>query len=126
VIDGLDAAALGRKFPALRLLLLHGSRARGTPHTGSDWDFGYRGGPDLDALDLRMTLSLMLGTDAIDLVDLDRASGVLRYRAAADGKPLLERNGGEFEHFALEASHFWLDVEPTLRKAHGELLRRLG
>jgi predicted nucleotidyltransferase len=123
--EGLDVADLGRKFPELRLLVLHGSRARGTHHSGSDWDFGYLADPGLDDLGLRMRLSLALETDDIDLVDLARASSVLRYRAAGEGKPILERSAGEFERFALDAILFWLDVEPVLRKAHAELLERL-
>jgi predicted nucleotidyltransferase len=124
--ERLDVADLGRRFPALRLLVLHGSRARGEGHGRSDWDFGYLADPGLDELDLRMRLSLALETDDIDLVDLKRASSVLRYRAAGEGKPILERRAGEFERFALEAILFWLDVEPVLRKAHADLLERLG
>jgi hypothetical protein len=39
---------------------------------------------------------------------------------------VLERDRGEFEHFAVSAIRFWLDVEPILRNAHAELLDRLG
>jgi predicted nucleotidyltransferase len=124
--ERIDAAALGHEFPELRLLLLHGSRARGDAHGRSDWDFGYTAEPGFDELGLRLALSRALGTDDVDLVNLDRASGVLRYRAARDAKPVLERNSGEFEGFALTAIRFWLDVEPILRDAHSELLDRLG
>jgi predicted nucleotidyltransferase len=124
--ERLDVADLGRRFPELRLLVLHGSRARGEGHSGSDWDFAYLADPGLDVLELRMRLSLALATDEIDLVDLKRASSVLRYRAAGEGKPILERRAGEFERFALAAILFWLDVEPVLRTAHTDLLKRLG
>jgi predicted nucleotidyltransferase len=125
-LDAAERTALGQKFPELRLLVLHGSRARGTFHVGSDWDFGYLADRGLDELGLRASLSLSLGTNDVDLVDLRRASAVLRYRVAAEGKSVLERKGDEFERFALDAIRFWLDVAPIVEKAHAELLERLG
>jgi len=92
---GLDVAALWHEFPELRLLLLHGSRARGDAHEQSDWDFAYLAGRQLDELGLRSALSRALGTDRIDLVDLARAGGLVRYRAARDGKLVIERQPGD-------------------------------
>jgi predicted nucleotidyltransferase len=127
MLDGrLDVATLEHQFPELRLLVLHGSRARESAHAGSDWDFGYVADTPFDELGLRLALSKALDTDHIDLANLARASAVLRYRAASDGRPLLERSRGEFELFALSAIRFWLDVEPILRRAHAEVLDRLG
>lgn len=127
MLDGrLDVAALEHQFPDLRLLVLHGSRARHSAHAGSDWDFGYVADAGFDELSLRLALSRALGTDAIDVANLERASAVLRYRAASDATPLLERSRGEFDLFALSAIRFWLDVEPILRRAHAEVLARLG
>jgi predicted nucleotidyltransferase len=74
-----DAASLQRLFPQLRLLVMHGSRARGDAHAGSDWDFAYLAGEGFDELGLRAALTRTLGTDAVDVVDLERAGAVLRY-----------------------------------------------
>ena len=50
------------------------------------WDFGYIGERGLDVDGLLAQLIETLGTDRVDFVDLDRASGLLRYRAvASDG-----------------------------------------
>jgi hypothetical protein len=108
---------LGEHFPQLSLLVLHGSRARGDSHAGSDWDFAYLAGPELDALSLRAALVRTLGTDRVDIADLARAGGVLRYAVASEGQPTFERTPGAFERFAIDAVHFWLDVEPIVRSA---------
>lgn len=69
----------------LDLLVLHGSRARGDAVESSDRDFGYLGslGQAVDPLALVVTLTRMLGTDAVDVVDLGRASALLRFRRRA-------------------------------------------
>lgn len=56
--------------------MLHGSRARGDAHAASDWDFAYRASAGLDELGLRAALVMALDSDAVDLADLDRSSGV--------------------------------------------------
>lgn len=113
------------RYPELRLLALFGSRARGDAHGASDWDYGYVADPGFDEDGLRLDLSRSLGTDDIDLVDLTRASGVLRYRAARDGRLVFERDLGEYDRFVLAAVRFWLDVEPVLRASHAALLEQL-
>lgn len=121
-----DGDELARAFPELELLLLHGSRARGDAHAGSDWDFAYLAGPKLDELALRAALAKMVGTDAVDVADLSRAGGLLRYRAANEGEVVLERNPGAHEAFSVAAITFWLDAEPTLRASYEAVLERLG
>ena len=54
------------------------SQTRGDAHSQSDWDFAYSGSPDLDPTDLLTKLVLAVGTDRVDLVNLERASGLLR------------------------------------------------
>jgi predicted nucleotidyltransferase len=124
--SNLDPEALRHGFSPLRLLVLHGSRARGEAHASSDWDFAYVADPELDDLALRAALARALGSDRIDLVDLDRAGGLLRYRVARDGKAIFEREGSEFEHFSVGAVRFWLDAEPTIRSAYGAVLEGLN
>jgi predicted nucleotidyltransferase len=111
--------------PGLRLLVLHGSRGRGDGGPQSDWDFGYLGDPELDPAALMLRLTDILGTDAVDLADLDRASALLRFRAARDGRLLAEREG-EFERFQLAAVHFWCDAGPVIRAAYDDVLAGLG
>ncbi len=117
---------LARKSPGLDLLLLFGSRARGDSHPGSDWDFGYFAGTELDPYDLLARLALLLGTDRIDLVNLNRVNGLLRFRAASEGKTLFESRKGVFERFAVEAISYWCDMGPIIRAGYEEILRGLA
>jgi predicted nucleotidyltransferase len=121
-----DAGQVAQASPGLRLLVLHGSRARADAFEGSDWDFAYLADPDFDELDLRWRLTSALRTDAVDVASLSRAGGLLRYRVARDGKLLWERERGEFERFVLDAVLFWLDVEPIVRAAYRDVLEDLG
>lgn len=109
--------------PGLHLLVLFGSRATGTFHTQSDWDLAYLGGPGLDVLDLAADAAAELGTDDVDLVELGRASAVLRRDVATHGRVLVEAEPEAFLAFRLEALRFWCDAEPVLRRAHADVLQ---
>ncbi len=111
------------RHPAVRLLVLLGSRATGAAHAASDWDLGVLGDGDLDLSSMRADLVARLGTDDVDLVDLRGASAVLRRDAAANGLVLAERDEGAFVEFQIEAATFWCDVEPVVREAHAEVFR---
>ncbi len=110
----------------LDLLVLHGSRARGEAREDSDWDFGYLGAASLEVSELYADLALTLRTDRIDLVDLARAGGLIRYRVARDGIVLFEREPGMFERFWFNAVSFWCDAEPVLRAGYRAILEELG
>lgn len=107
---------------ALRLAVSHGSRARADATEGSDWDIGVLAD---DPSDLP-ALTEILGTDEVDVINLNRTSALLRYRAARDGIPLLERASDEFQRIQLEAVQFWCDTEPVIRSAHDDVLAALG
>jgi predicted nucleotidyltransferase len=118
-----------RAHPAtggVRLLVLHGSRANGRHHPGSDWDFGVLTDGATDLAALTAALTELLGTDAVDLVDLARASALLRYRAARDGIALLEARRDEFVGFQIEASQYWCDAGPVIKAAQEAVLAALG
>jgi predicted nucleotidyltransferase len=117
---------IAAEFPALKLLVLHGSRARADAHVRSDWDFVYLADGELDDLELRSRLCDALGTERIDLADLSRAGGLLRYRAAREGLPLFERQPEEFVDFCLKAASFWYDIERIVREEHEAILDDLG
>ena len=113
IVPALRDAA--RAHAGLQLLVLHGSRARGEAHAGSDWDFGYLAAPGTEIASLHADLSLALGTDAIDLADLRSAGGLLRYRVARDGLVLFERDAQLFDKFWFDAVSFRCDASPVLR-----------
>jgi predicted nucleotidyltransferase len=116
---------LSRSAPGLELLLLFGSRARGDAHSDSDWDFGYLAGAAFDPDNFLARLVLGLKTDRIDLVNLGPTSGLLRYRVAAEGQPIFEKNPGAFERFWFNAVSFWWDMGPIFKAGYNEILQDL-
>lgn len=120
-----------RDEPALRqvrLLVLHGSRARGDGGPDADWDLAVLPvpgtSPDLAAL--ATALVGVLGTERVDVVSLDTAGALLRFRAARDGVVVVEREPGAFLGFREEAVRFWCDAGPVIRAAQDDVLARLG
>ena len=118
-------AAVASACPGLDLLVLHGSRARGDAHERSDWDFAYLAGADFDVDGLLARLVETLVADRVDLVDLDRAGALLRFRVARDGVVLFERQQGCFERFWLDAVDTWCDLAPVLEPAYERVLKGL-
>jgi len=116
-----QALAQSARQAGLRLLVLFGSRVLGHVHSQSDWDFGYLASTTLDEELLRERLMGILGTDLVDLVDLSKASALLRIQVAVEGTPLFE-DTGVFQAFQIDAASFWCDVEPVLRVAYGQIL----
>lgn len=116
---------VAERHPALSLLLVHGSRARGDATAASDWDFAFLAAPGLDVLALAADLARQVGTERVDVADLARASALLRYRAARDGVVVHESAPGEFARFWMEAVRFWCDAAPILEREYGSILERL-
>ena len=114
--------APARVHPGLKLLVLHGSRARGDAREDSDWDFVYLAAPDFDALLLQADLALALGSDRVDLANLAAVGGLIRYRAARDGRVVFEAERGAFERFWFDAVSFWCDAAPVLQAGYRAIL----
>lgn len=123
VLDGVASAA--RATVGLDLLILFGSRARGDSRPGADWDLGYLADATADVPGLLAGLVEALADDRVDLVDLRRAGGLLRYRAARDGVLLHEAEAEAFDRFRLEAVRFWCDNAPTFESGYEEILESL-
>jgi len=117
---------LAHKHPGLQLLLLFGSRAQGKAREDSDWDFGYLADPNFDSLAFYTDLVLLLETDRVDLVDLERASGLLRFRAIRDGILLFEAQKGQYQKFWLEVVDFWCENGPIFQREYEAILEDLG
>ena len=118
-------ASTARACRGLELLILFGSRARGDARAGADWDCGYLADETLDLPALLAALVEVLGNDRIDLVDLRTAGGLLRYRAARDGRLVHEASASLFDRYRLEAARFWCDNAPVLDPAYDEILESL-
>jgi predicted nucleotidyltransferase len=114
------------QYKEIRLFLLFGSRSQGIAREESDWDFGYIADVGFDPLPLYTDLVLALETDKVDLVDLSRASGLLRFRAVRDGIVLFEKPKGQYQKLWLDAVHFWCDASPVIRQEYDAVLEGLG
>lgn len=121
--DALISAARGTV--GLDLLILFGSRARGDARPGADWDFGYLADATADVAGLLAALVEVLENDRVDLVDLGRASGLLRYRAARDGVPVYEGKPDLYDQYRLQAARFWCDNAPVFERGYEEVLEEL-
>ena len=119
-------AEIAARHLGLQLLVLYGSRARGTARPDSDWDLGYVARAPFDADAFLADAVAALGSDRIDLADLDRASGQLRYRAASEARVVYARTDEAFPSFWLDAVTFWCDAAPVLRAGYGQLLSNLS
>lgn len=117
---------LAARTSGLRMLILFGSRARGDARAQSDWDLAYGADPSFDVDHFMSDVAGLLAADRIDLVDLDRAGGQLRFRVARDGRVLHADDEARFERFWLDAVSFWCDAEPIVRRGYDELLAELG
>ena len=114
-----------RATVGLEVLILFGSRARGDARPGADWDFGYLGNETADVPGLLAALVEALEDDHVDLVDLRRASGLLRYRAACDGRLVHEATEGLVDRYRLEAVRFWCENATVFERGYDEVLEAL-
>jgi predicted nucleotidyltransferase len=121
LLDQLRAAAAGH--PGLRLVVIFGSRARGSANHSSDLDVAYDG--STDELELMERLGRVARCD-VDLVRLDRADVILKNRIAREGIAIYELNPGTFSRFAADAALEYLDLEPLLLESRRRYLRRIG
>jgi predicted nucleotidyltransferase len=128
---GGDSAALRaisgmcQRHPGIQLTVVFGSRARGDATAASDWDIAYLADERLDRDHLLTDLVRTLDTDHVDLVDLARAGGLVRFRAARDGVVVFESQPGAFARFWLEAVHFWCEAGPLIRAGYDDVLAEL-
>jgi len=121
-----DLHSVAARQRGLTLLVLFGSRARGDGAAHADWDFGFFADSSVDPLTIMAALAEAVGSERLDLVDLARASGLLRYRAARDGVLVYEARPGIFDQFRFEAARFWYDADPVLRPGYDAILDSLG
>jgi predicted nucleotidyltransferase len=107
-----------------RLVVLFGSRARGTHRPDSDFDLGVVGISGLELLGHAARLGAAAGV-RVDLVDLGKASTLLAYAVAREGRCLHDADGSAWPAFVSLAVRRHSDTA-GLRALQAEALRRLA
>lgn len=107
----------------LRLVLLFGSAVSGKTHKKSDIDIGFLFDKPVDILVLTNRVIRLLHTDNVDVVDLRRASPLLKFSAVKSGMPLYEREPGMFHEFYSLAFRMYVDAK-KLRDAQAKAIQQ--
>jgi len=106
----------------LKLVILFGSTAVGKMHGQSDIDLGFLCDDDVDIIALTRKVTGLLNTDNVDVVDLKRASPLLKFSAARNCKILFEGRPGIFSEFLSLAFRRFVDTK-KLRDAQHTVIR---
>lgn len=110
------------KDRGLKLVLVFGSVATGAIHKQSDIDIAFLFEGRVDILELTNKVIRLLRTDNVDIVDLGRASPMLRFSAAKGCKVIYERSPGVFSEFYSLAFRMYVDTK-KLRDAGRVLIK---
>lgn len=106
---------------AVEVAYLFGSLADSGERSPGDVDLAILTGDEPAHL-MREDLHEALGTQRLDLVDLGRASPLLRFHVVRDGTLLYARDHDALNRFELETLHLYRDTAP-LRRRHRQILR---
>lgn len=106
----------------LQLVILFGSAASGRTHSQSDIDVAFLFDEPVDILTLTNKVITLLHDDAVDVVDLRRASPLLKFQAAKCGRVLYERSTGQFNAFYSLAFRMYADSQ-KLRTAQQRMIQ---
>ncbi len=115
-------------WPAVRFALLFGSVVRRSPESARDVDVAVSfAGPQswLELGRLESELERSIGR-AVDLVDLDQATTLLRWEVARDGRVLCSRDELALLEFRARAPLEYFDLKPHLERQGRGLRRALG
>jgi predicted nucleotidyltransferase len=123
-VDFAELAAVAGRYPSVRLVVLFGSVARGTPLAWSDADVGVLGGTWLEQLKLGAALGRCIGREP-HVVDLERASEALRQEIARDGLLVREAAPGTWSDYRAQSFVRWFDLAPVRRRCAEGVRRRL-
>lgn len=123
----MQMASLLADFPEISLVYLFGSRVTGEIGPLSDYDFAILCDPSLDVLDLQArlqhALTLLLGSNRIDVVILHRAPIELAYHVIAEGALLFQRQSTERIEYEAGVLTRYGDYLPVLRFFRQHLLK---
>lgn len=107
----------------LKLVLLFGSAVSGKIHKKSDIDLAFLFDKAVDILTLTNRVIKLLHTDNVDVVDLKRASPLLKFSAVKSGMILYEKEPGMFNEFYSLAFRRYIDTK-KLRDAQAQAIQQ--
>ncbi len=99
------------KEEGLRLVILFGSVVSDRIHKKSDIDLAFLFDKPVDILELTNTVIRLLHTNSVDVIDLRRASPLLKFSAVEKGRVLYEREPGMFNEFSSLAFRMYVDTK---------------
>jgi len=110
------------------LAYLFGSQAEGTVGPQSDYDIALLVRRPSLALQARLAheIGLILGTNRVDVVFLNRAPVELAYAVIAQGRLLYQRSVAERVEFEAKVLSLYGDYLPVLRCQREEILKDVG
>ena len=106
----------------LQLVVLFGSLAKGLRGKNSDIDLAFLYDAPFDEMQLTNRVSQLLRSDAIDVVDLRKASPLLKFSAMRYGQALYEGSPGAFTNFYSLAFRRYVDTK-KLRDAQRSVVK---
>jgi len=106
----------------LKLVLLFGSSVTGNRHSRSDIDLGFLFDGELDILTLTNKVIRLLKTDKVDVVDLKRASPLLKFSASRNSEILFEKTPGLYNAFSSLAFRRYVDTKKLRDAQHSVVL----
>ena len=105
----------------LQFVLLFGSMASGRATRQSDIDLAFMFDEPVDIIALTNRAIRLLKTDKVDVIDLRRASPLLSFAGAKEGRLLFERTPGLFNSFCSLAFRRYIDTK-KLRDAQERVI----
>lgn len=121
-----------RRNKKIRAAFLFGSQATGSVRPTSDVDIGilFEHGEDdkISGRTLALAGEMMrtLERNDVDVVELNRASTLLRYAAIVHGKPLFVRRKNELPEITFRVLGEFEDFRPYLERQQARLKKRLS
>jgi len=106
----------------LELVLLFGSTVTGKRHRRSDIDLGFLFEGEVDILALTNKVIRLLKSDRVDVVDLQKASPLLKFSAVKRSEVLFEKRPGIFSAFSSLAFRRFVDTKKLRDAQHSAVL----
>jgi predicted nucleotidyltransferase len=120
-----------KRHPSVLAALLFGSRARGSPAEGSDFDIAILAEQpltleELEGIAAELAAALGVPADKVDVVDLQAAPNELLYKVIRDGKLLYASDEERFREWLRRSYIRVLDEEECFKETYyARLLRRI-